>query len=103
VVRAFAEAAADGDRDDVWRLLGPKTRERLESDAKRAAELSGQRPPKGMDMLAVGWFRPRFRVDDVKELSRSGDQATVEVRGGKGERETIACVRVGSAWKVELP
>jgi hypothetical protein len=27
----------------------------------------------------------------------------VEVRGTSGERETVACVRVDGAWKIELP
>jgi hypothetical protein len=27
----------------------------------------------------------------------------VEVRGAHGEREQVACTRVGAAWRVELP
>jgi hypothetical protein len=54
-------------------------------------------------MLAVGWFTPRFRPAEVRELGREGGRATVEVRGEKGEREQVACVRVEGAWRVELP
>ena len=102
-VRALAEAAADGDRDAVWHLLGPSTRAKLEADAHRAAELSGRRKLAPEQMLAVGWFPPRFAVADVRELERTRDTATVEVWGKEGQREVVSCVRAGSAWKVELP
>lgn len=102
-VRALAEASADGDRAQVWRLLGPATRARLDANARRAAELSGRRPFRPEEMLAVGWFPPRFRAEDVRELAREGATATVEVTGAHGERVQVACIRDGSAWKVELP
>src|SRR5438094_7582924 len=78
-VRALAEAAQDGDRDAVWRLLGPETRARLETDARRAAQLSGRRALPPQEMLAVGWFQPRWHLDDAREIERAGDRATVEV------------------------
>jgi hypothetical protein len=102
-VRALGEAAADGDRAAVYRLLGPTTRARLEADAKHAAELSGRRSMKPEEMLAVGWFPPRLRASDVREVERSGDRAVVEVIGKDGERERLTCVRDGGLWKVELP
>jgi Domain of unknown function (DUF4878) len=102
-VRALAEAAQEGDRDAVWRLLAPETRARLEADSKRAAQLSGRRQVAAQEMLAVGWFPPRFRLDDAREVERSGDRATVEVRGAGGERERVSCVRVDGTWKIELP
>jgi hypothetical protein len=102
-VRAFAESAADGDRAGVWRLLGPATRGRLEADAKRAAELAGRRSIKPEEMLAVGWFPPKMHIVDVRERSREGDHATVEVVGKDGEREQVQCVKDHGAWKVELP
>lgn len=102
-VRAFAEAAADGDRAAVWKLLGPATRKKLEDDARHAAEVSGRRAMKPEEMLAVGWFPPRMRVDDVREVAREHGRATVEVVGKNGERESVSCVDEGGAWKVELP
>jgi hypothetical protein len=103
VVRALAEASADGDRDQVWRLLGPATRARLEADAARAAEQSGRRALPASEMLAVGWFAPRFRPREVRELERAAGRATVEVRGEHGEREAVSCVHVDGQWRVELP
>ena len=102
-VRALSEAAADGDRAEVWRLLGPRTRARLEADARRVAELSGRRQVSPEEMLAVGWYPPTIHAADVRELERNGDAATVEVVGRGGERERVSCVREGGAWKVELP
>src|SRR5207248_389687 len=72
-VRALAEAAADGDRATAFQLLGPQTRARLESDARRAGEQTGGRALKAEELLAVGWFPPRFRAEDVREKERSGD------------------------------
>jgi hypothetical protein len=54
-------------------------------------------------MLAVGWFAPRWQPDDFREQSRGGDRAVVEVLGAHGEKETVECARVGGEWKVELP
>jgi hypothetical protein len=102
-VRALAEAGADGDRDQAWRLLGPATRARLQADAARAAEQSGRRALPASEMLAVGWFAPRFRPREVRELARAAERATVEVRGEHGELEVVSCVRVDGQWRVELP
>lgn len=106
-VRALIEAGASGDRDAVWRLVGPATRSRLEADAKRAAEGAGRRAGAlpAAELLAVGWFPPRFRAAEVREIERapSGDRAVVEVVGTRQERERITCVRTDGAWRVELP
>jgi hypothetical protein len=102
-VRALAEAAAEGDGEAVLGLLGPETRARLEVDARRAAALSGWRTVSPSEMLAVGWFAPRFRLRATRELGRDGAGATVEVRGTGGERREVRCVREAGAWKVELP
>jgi hypothetical protein len=102
-VHALVEAAAEGDRDAAFRLLGPATRARLGVAAKRTAELSGQRELAPRELLAVGWFPPRFHVREVHELSRTGAHALVEVRGAQeGEVERIDCVNEAGAWKVEL-
>jgi hypothetical protein len=103
VVRAFAEASEAGDREAVYRLLGPRTRARLDTDARRAAQLSGRRtvPPPGL--LAVGWLPPRWHVRETRELERDGDHAVVEARGAAGEAERVECVRVQGAWRIELP
>jgi hypothetical protein len=102
-VRALTEAAQAGDRAEVWRLVGPATRARLEEDARRAAALAGGSPVAPERLLAVGWFAPSFRLEEARELSQDGDRAVVEARGAGGRREQVTCVRVDGQWKVELP
>jgi hypothetical protein len=103
-VRALTEAAADGDRAAVLKLLGPATRKKLEEAAQRAAVQSGRRAMGPGEALAVGWFPPKFRAVKVREVSRTGgDHALVEVTGAGGERERVDCVRADGAWRVELP
>ena len=79
-VRAFIEASEVGSRGEVFSLLGPASRARLEADARRAADVSGRRAIRPEELLAVGGASPRFRPDTVREVERRGDEATVEVR-----------------------
>lgn len=103
VVQRFDKAAEMGSRAQVFALLGPATRARLESDARRAGELSGRRGVAPEELLAVGWSPRRFRSASVRELARAGDHAEVEVVGEGGEREVLSLVRVDGRWRVELP
>jgi hypothetical protein len=102
-VRALAEAAEAGDRDAVYALLAPTTRARLTAEADRAARAAGRREIGAVDLVAAGWSPPRWRAAEFDVLSRSGERATVEVRGAARERETLSCVRVDGQWRVELP
>ena len=101
-VRALAEAAEAGDRDAVYALLGPATRARLAADAERAAQAAGRRELGPTDLVAAGWSPPKWHAADFDVLTRSGDRATVEIRGAAHERETVTCVNVGGQWRVEL-
>ena len=102
-VRALAEAAEAGDRDAVYALLGPATRARLAADADHAAQAAGRRELGPVDLVAAGWSPPKWHAVDFDVLTRSGDRATVEVRGAAHERETVTCVLVDGQWRVELP
>jgi hypothetical protein len=101
-VRTLAEAAEAGDRDAVYALLGPATRARLAADAERAAQAAGRRELGPADLVAAGWSPPQWHAVDFDVLTRSGDRATVEIRGPGHERETVTCVLVGGQWRVEL-
>jgi hypothetical protein len=101
-VRALAEAAESGDRDAVFALLGPATRARLAADAGRASQAAGRRELGPRDLVAAGWSPPHWRAADFDVLTRSGDRATVEVRGPAHERETVSCVFVDGQWRIEL-
>jgi hypothetical protein len=102
-VRAFDRAAEAGARDQVYQLLGPATRARLEADARRASELSGRRGVRPEELLAIGWSPRRFRTASVRVLGRAGDHAEVEVIGERGERERLQLVLVPDGWRIELP
>lgn len=102
-VRDVEEAAREGDGDRVLALLGPKTRARLAADARLAEEQAGRRQISPSELVAVGWTKARFRLDEVREVERRGDHAVVEVRGRDGERQRLELVRDDGRWKVELP
>lgn len=101
-VRALAEAAEAGDRAAVYALFGPATRARLAADAEHAAQAAGRRELGPTDLVAAGWSPPKWHAVDFDVLTRSGDRATVEVRGAAHERETVSCVLAGGEWRVEL-
>ena len=101
-VRALAEAAAAGDREGVFALVGPRTRHALEVGAATAAQLSGRRRVQPIELLAVGWFPPTFQLSEVRELDRHGNEATVEVSSKAGHTARVSCVRVDGNWRVEL-
>lgn len=102
-VEHFNRAAEAGARSEVFALLGPSTRARLETDARRAADLSGRRSVRPEELLAIGWSPRRFRTVQLRVVARAGDHAEVEAEGEHGEREVLSLVKVGGGWKVELP
>lgn len=102
-VQALGEATRSGDVDEIWKLLGPQTRRRLEAGAQRAGIQAGRRRITARDLLAVGWSPPRFIPAEVREVERNGDAAWVEVIGSQGERERMQVIREKDGWKVELP
>ncbi|MBI5480882.1 MAG: hypothetical protein HY906_18635 [Deltaproteobacteria bacterium] len=107
-VRAFTRAAdlrsAARDRERVCSLIGPRTRARLQETARLATQQAGARRPfEWKDMLIIGMARPRYDLDDVRVVEANDRHALVEVRGPGGARETVAVVREGELWKIELP
>lgn len=102
-VQALGEATRSGDVDELWKLLGPATRSRLEASAQRAGIQAGRRRIAARDLLAVGWSPPRFIPSEVREVERKGDVAWVEVIGPQGERQRVQVIREKDGWKVELP
>ena len=102
-VRAFIEATVLQDRAEVYRLLGPTTRARLEERSKRAAEMAGNRAVLPEELLAAGWGSPAYKATEIHEIERDKASATVEVSGPHNERDRVRCVRVGAVWRIELP
>jgi hypothetical protein len=107
-VRVFARGAdprpGARDRDRVYALVGPRTRQRLTEAARLASQQAGAR--KALDwkeMLLVGLARPRYELADARVLEQGPTTARVEVRGTGGEREVVELTREGELWKLELP
>jgi hypothetical protein len=102
-VEQFQRAAEAGARADVFALLGPATKARLEADAHKAADLSGRRNVRPEELLAIGWSPRRFRTVELRLLGRSDDHAEVEADGEHGEREVLQLVKSEGRWRIELP
>ena len=102
-VEQFQRAAEQGARAEVFALLGPVTKARLEADAHKAADLSGRRNVRPEELLAIGWSPRRFRTVELRLRGRAGDHAEVEAEGEHGEREVLQLVKSESHWKIELP
>jgi hypothetical protein len=101
-VRALLAAARAGDREQVLALLGPATRARLDRAAARASELEGGgRRHRAIDLLEVG--APDHEPLALAVQDEQGDRAAVELVDRSGARTRLELVRVGGAWRVELP
>jgi hypothetical protein len=102
-VRAFVSAARSGDRKAVWELLGPATRQRLETAAEGATEkVGGTRRYTALDMLDLGASESTYVPTDFRIGTAGGDAARVQVSGPGGRRDTVRAVRVNGRWRVEL-
>ena len=102
-VRDLLAAAKAGDRDAVFELLGPVTRERLDGDAKRATDLVGGAVRYGAkDLISIGSSEGVSDPTDITVLDEGTDRATVELVSPAG-RARLSLVQVEGRWRVELP
>jgi hypothetical protein len=91
--------------DTVVRLLSPRTQSELAARAELASTLSG-RTFRPHDMIPAGRVFLRYAPRTVRPLTErvSGLRATVTVHGSQPhEVATFHLVRVGSAWRVDIP
>ena len=102
-MQRFIAASNSGQRDDVYRLLGPRTQARLAELRQSAKRVSGRLALEPEDFLAVGRAAPAWEATNVRVLRVSGDEASVQVSSSSGDRATVTLVRHGGAWRVELP
>ena len=102
-VRDLLGAAKTGDRDRVFLMLGPTTRERLEAAAKHASELVGASTRyTAKDLISIGGSEHIAAPTDITEIEEQGDHAVVEVVSPAG-RARIDLVRIGGRWLIDLP
>lgn len=102
-VRDMIQAAKTGDRDVVFALLAPSTRDRLEAEAKRATDLVGaaQRYT-AKDLISIGSSDGVPDPTDITVLEEHNDRAVVELVSPAG-RARLELVKLGGRWKIELP
>jgi hypothetical protein len=102
-VRDMIQAAKTGDRDTVFELLAPATRERLDAEARRATDLVGaSQRYAAKDLISIGSSEGVADPTDITVLEDRGDRAVVEVVSPAG-RARIDLVRQGGRWRIELP
>lgn len=78
--RAFLEAAADGQTEQLFALLAPSSRALLQQLADRATvQAGGQRRLTAQELLVVGFGRPRLELAAVELSYAEGDRAQVRL------------------------
>ncbi len=103
-VRDMLQAAKTGDRDVVYELLGPMTRERLDIEAKLATEKVGSAVRySAKDLINIGASDPSAAPTAITTIEEHGDYALVEVVAPSGERWRVDLARIDGAWRIELP
>lgn len=97
------QAAKTGDREAVFSLLSPATRERLDAEAKRATDLVGAaRRYTAKDLLSIGSSEGVAAPTDITVVEERDDHAIVEVVSPAG-RSRMELVKIEGRWKIDLP
>jgi len=102
-VREMLQAAKTGDRETVFQLLSPATRDRLEVEAKRATDLVGAAMRyTAKDLVSIGSSDGVPAPTDITVIEERGDRAIVEVVSPAG-RSRIELVKADGRWTIEIP
>ncbi len=102
-VRDMFQAAKTADRDAVFELLAPDTRDRLAAQAKRATDLVGAAVRyTAKDLVSIGSTDASQTPTAITVVEERGDHAVVEVVAPSG-RARVELVRVDGRWRIELP
>jgi len=102
-VQEFAAALQRGDAAAAYALLSSRTQRQADQIAARARAAAGDAggvPESGRQML-FGSALPEGKVE-VREVSRQGDVAQVQVVDKSGHARNYRVVREGEVWKVDL-
>ncbi|HEX2689217.1 MAG TPA: hypothetical protein VHN14_21495 [Kofleriaceae bacterium] len=102
-VRDMIQAAKTDDRDMVFELLTPATRDRLEAEARRATDLVGaSQRYRAKDLISIGSSDGAADPTDITVLEEHGERAVVEVVSPAG-RARIELVKLDGRWRIDLP
>ena len=99
----FAAALQRGDAATAYGLLSARTQREADQIAVKARAAGGDAggvPTSGRQMLFASAL-PQGKVE-VREVSRQGDVAQVEVVDAVHRSRTYRVVRVGNLWKLDL-
>ena len=101
-VRDMIRAARAGDRDVVFELLAPATRERLAAEARRATDLVGaSQRYTAKDLISIGSSEGVPDPTDITVLEEHGDRAVVEIVS-QGSRARVELVKLDGRWRIDL-
>jgi hypothetical protein len=102
-VRDLLQAAKTNNRDLVFDLLTPATRERLDAEAKRATDLVGAAVRyTAKDMISIGASDDVSAPTDITVIEQRGDRAVVEIVSAAG-RSRLQLFKIDGRWRVDLP
>jgi hypothetical protein len=102
-VSDMLQAAKTGDRDAVFDLLTPATRERLDVEARRATDLVGaSQRYTARDLISIGSSDGVAEPTDITVIEERGERAVVEVVSPTG-RARLELVKHEGRWRIDLP
>jgi len=104
VVQALINAQSSDDSQQVYRLLGPKTKAALEIEARRATDLVGgwQRYAPA-ELVSIGQPLPGAKPFTFTVRYDGGDEAIVDIVDPNGKQAKLLVVRVNAQWRIEVP
>lgn len=101
-MRDLLTAAKTGDRDTIYELLTPATRNALETGAKRATDLVGAAVRfSAKDLISIGAFDSSAAPTDITVIEQRGEHAIVEIVAPSG-RSRLDLVEADGRWRVDL-
>ena len=103
MVEYFVAAANAGNSAQVYDMLGPSSRRRLDDLRQSAKRVSGRLALQPPDFLSAGRAPAAWEPQGVRLLQRSDTDAVVQVFSAVGDRYSLNLVRQGQRWKIELP
>ncbi len=99
-IHDMLQAAKTGDQAAVFALLGPRTREKLDAEAKHATDLVGASTRyTAKDLISIG--NSDIAPTDITVVEEYDDRAVVEVVSPSGRARTDL-VKVDGRWRIEL-
>lgn len=102
-IHDLLQAAKTNNRDLIFELLTPATRERLEAEAKRATDLVGAAVRyTAKDMISINANVDVSAPSDITVIEERNGHAVVEIVSASG-RSRLQLFEIDGRWRVDLP